>query len=358
MFENLTVIELSTVLAGPAVGMFFAELGAKVIKAEHPQVPDVTRSWKLPGEFVASSVSAYFSAVNYRKTYMTLNLGLPAEHAELMRLIAGADVLLVNFKKGDDRKFGLTSEELWRINPALIIGKITGFGNNSDRVAYDLILQAETGFMSMNGTPESGPVKMPVALIDILAAHQLKEGILVSLIKRLQNGKGSEVSVSLYDAAVASLANQASNYLMEGKIAERIGSLHPNIAPYGELFLTKDGQFITFAIGSNRHFAQLAGFLGLENLADDPKFSENQQRVIHREVLRKLLQERISAHNAEELLHEMNKRFVPMGVVRDLKQVFDQPESGKLVREEFIGDRDTKRVTTIAFNIHDNDQNT
>jgi crotonobetainyl-CoA:carnitine CoA-transferase CaiB-like acyl-CoA transferase len=236
--KELTVIELSTVLAGPSVGMFFAELGAKVIKIEHPTIPDVTRSWKLPYEQHDVPVSAYFSSVNYGKSYLTLNLLDTDDYSNFIELIKNADILLTNFKRGDDHKLGIETKKLQQLNKRLIIGKISGFGEESDRVAYDLILQAETGFMSMNGTTDSGPVKMPVALIDILAGHQLKEGILLALMDRQLTGKGSEVSVSLYDAAVCSLANQASNFLMTGHIAKRMGSLHPNIAPYGELFQT------------------------------------------------------------------------------------------------------------------------
>lgn len=354
MFSRLKVIELSTVLAGPSVGMFFAELGAEVVKIEHPEIPDVTRSWKLPSEQQDDAVSAYFSSVNYRKRYLQLNLTNPSDKAQLLQLIDGADMLLINFKKGDDEKFGLTTEELWEQNPQLLIGKITGFGDHSDRVAYDLILQAESGFMSMNGTPESGPVKMPVALIDVLAAHQLKEGLLVALLHRMNDQKGRLVSVSLYDAAVASLVNQASNYLMEGHIPERIGSLHPNIAPYGELFRTRDNQFITFAIGSNKHFAGLCRFLELDHLITDQRFSSNSERVRHRNELYALLKENIEARSTDAINAFMLEHFIPMGVVRTLKEVFDDPAAQELVREEIISGKTTRRVTSIAFHTTDN----
>jgi crotonobetainyl-CoA:carnitine CoA-transferase CaiB-like acyl-CoA transferase len=171
MLNHLTVIDCSTVLAGPSVGTFFAELGAKVIKIENPNVPDVTRSWKLKSEEKTSPVSAYFSSVNYLKEYRKLDLKLPADREELFKLFQSADIFLSNFKFGDDQKLGINDQILQEKFPQLIIGKINGFGDESDRVAYDLILQAETGFMSMNGTRDSGPVKMPVALIDVLAAH-------------------------------------------------------------------------------------------------------------------------------------------------------------------------------------------
>ncbi|MDH4474800.1 MAG: CaiB/BaiF CoA-transferase family protein [Fluviicola sp.] len=354
MFESLKVIELATVLAGPAVGMFFAELGAEVIKIEHPSLPDVTRSWKLPSENDQDTVSAYFSSVNYRKQYRKMDLTSAEGVSEIRSLIQTADILLLNFKKGDDLKFGLTSTEIWKLNPRIIIGKITGFGDDSDRVAYDLILQAESGLMSMNGTPESGPVKMPVAFIDVLAAHQLKEGLLVALIERLTSRKGQEVSVSLYDTAVSSLVNQASNYLMEGHVPQRIGSLHPNIAPYGELFTTTDHKQVTFAIGSNRHFEGLCTFLGLPELVSDERFSDNAYRVKNRTALFGILQTAIAQHTSGRLNFAMQEQHIPFGIIRSLDEVFTDPMAQSLVRTEQIAGKTTQRVTSIAFKRHGN----
>lgn len=351
MFEDLKVIDCSTVLAGPSVGTFFAELGASVTKIENPAIPDVTRTWKLASENRDTSVSAYFSSVNYHKQYLKLDFKNEHDLNELVGLIQKADIFLSNFKKGDAEKFGLTDSHLHSINPRLIIGKISGFGEESDRVAYDLILQAETGFMSMNGTSESGPVKMPVALIDVLAAHQLKEGILTALLKRTKTNQGSIVSVSLYDAAISSLANQASNYLMEGHIPRRIGSLHPNIAPYGEIFKTKDGKLITFAIGSNKHFQMLCDFLELSKLTSDKRFSENVERVKNRIKLQEIIQEIISRCDADGILDFMHRHFVPAGIIRNLEEVFENPASRNLIRTELIEDIQTKRVSQIAFQL-------
>lgn len=349
--KNLKVLELSTVLAGPSVGMFFAELGASVIKIEHPSIPDVTRSWKLTSEEKDSPVSAYFSSVNYGKSYLSLNLSMEEDHSKFLELVKDADILLSNFKFGDDRKLGLESNTLLEINPRLIIGKISGFGDQSDRVAYDLILQAETGFMSMNGTKESGPIKMPVALIDVLAGHQLKEGVLLALMERQLTGIGREVSVSLYDAAVCSLANQASNYLMTGHIAQRMGSLHPNIAPYGELFKTKDGATLTFAIGSDNHFEKFVTELGVPELATDARFVHNQQRLENRETLFELLETLIGQVDSEQLLSKLHLKHVPCAKVKSLDEVFQADEAKTLVLTEEIAGRTTKRVRTTAFKL-------
>ncbi len=355
LFENLNIIDLSTVLAGPSVGSFFAELGANVVKIEHPEHPDVTRSWKLENEPEDAPVSAYFSSINYGKKYLALDLKRAEHHERFVELVAAADVVLMNFKKGGQEKLGITDKQLRQHNKQLIIGKISGFGDNNDRVAYDLILQAESGIMSMSGTPESGPVKMPIAFIDVLAAHHLKEGLLIEMLQKERfkmNYTGKSISVSLYDAAVASLVNQASNYLMTGKVPERIGSLHPNIAPYGELFQTKDGKTITFAIGSNRHFEKLCRHLNLEHLTGEDRFNSVQQRVENRQELFKILKPEVHKLLAAELLQELHAQYVPCGEVKDLQAVFGQRKAQQLVRKEQIAGINTQRVASWIVRRH------
>lgn len=356
IFNGLKIIDLSTVLAGPSVGTFFAELGAEVIKIEHPDNPDVTRSWKLSNEDKTSPISAYFSSINYKKKYEQLNLKDPNDYEHFLNHISSTTILLMNFKLGDEEKLAITPSILRRHNPKLIIGKISGYGTDSDRVAYDLILQAESGIMSMNGSPDSGPLKMPIALIDVLAAHHLKEGLLIELLqlKTEPHYKGKTVSVSLYEAAVSSLVNQASNYLMSNHIPERIGSLHPNIAPYGELFTTKDGGLITFAIGSNTHFSKLCNWLRNPDLASDKRFSTVQERVKNRMELFTILQQLINQHEAETILESMHALKVPCGKIKNLKEVFETPIAQQMIQEEKIEQRHTKRVTSIAFKM-DND---
>lgn len=347
--EGIRVIDASTVLAGPSVGTFFAELGADVVKIEHPTHPDVTRSWKLPKEKSDTSISAYFSSINYLKQYVSLNLKDSDDLKTFLDHIVDADILITNFKHGDAEKFGIEDEKLLSLNPRLIIGKINGYGAEDDRVAYDLILQAESGFMSMNGTPESGPVKMPVAMIDVMAAHHLKEGILLALYEREKSGKGKSMNVSLYDAAVSSLVNQASNYLMSNHIPQRIGSLHPNIAPYGELFNTADDFTITFAIGSNDHFEKLCTELGADELLQDDHFSSNQNRVVNRIALKSKLEPLVAVRTGESLLNALQKLNVPAGKIQDLQEVFSADKAKSLVREEMISGILTKRVTSVVF---------
>lgn len=352
LFEGLRVIDLSTVLAGPSVGMFFAELGAEVIKIENPTTGgDVTRHWKLPSEQTDLKVSAYFASINYRKQYEFMDLANPSGRDELRKRIASADILITNFKSGDAEKFDLDSQSLRLINPRLIHGRIKGFTSDEVRVAFDVVLQAETGFMYMNGTPQSGPVKMPVALIDVLAAHQLKEGILCALIQRSTTGKGQVVDVSLEQAGMASLVNQASNYLMAGVVPGAAGSLHPNIAPYGETFACSDGRLLVLAVGSDRQFAALCAATGVESLSEDPRFSNNQQRVIHRKALADVLGERFIMRDRDAWMEELVNRKVPAGAIRSMDEVMMNPAAQALIRSETIDGIQTRRLASAVFRI-------
>ncbi len=348
MFQHLKVIELASVLAGPAVGMFFAELGAKVIKVENPKTKgDVTRHWKLNTENPNNPYSAYYASVNYNKEIIFEDISSPEGYNKIIELIKDSDILIVNFKPGDAEKFKLTTKDLHLINPQLIYASITGFGANDCRTAFDVVLQAETGYMSMNGTPESGPIKMPVALIDILAAHQLKEGILIALLQREKKKKGALVEVSLYDTAIASLANQASNWLTAGHIAKPVGSLHPNIAPYGETFKTADEKLIILAVGNDKQFNELCSVLKLNELINDERFLINASRVKNRHVLKTILEKQILNYNSHELILKLNQHQIPAGIIKDIKEVFEEDRSKELILNDSIG----SRVKTAIFKI-------
>jgi crotonobetainyl-CoA:carnitine CoA-transferase CaiB-like acyl-CoA transferase len=350
--EGVKVVELAGVLAGPSVGMFLAELGASVLKIENPEGGDVTRGWRSPLED-PRGVSAYFSSINYCKTYRRLSLKEADDLATIKDLIAAADVLLVNFKAGDAARFGLTPEQLWERNPGLIMGAIAGFDSEPERAAFDVVLQAESGFMSMNGTPDSGPLKMPVAMIDILAAHQLKEGILIALLRRARTGIGASVRVSLEAAAITALANQASTYLMTGQVPTRMGSLHPNIAPYGETFACADGQWIVLAIGSDRQFERFCSILGRDEVAADARFATNTQRLANRAALQEILQGAIKGRDRTRLLGDCIDQDVPAAAVRDLARVFANPVAQRLVRTERLDGSVTRRVSSVAFQIEE-----
>lgn len=325
LFKDLIVIEAANVLAGPAVGMFFAELGATVIKVENIRTGgDTTRQWKLPAEDRNSDVSAYFSSVNWGKRSIGVDFSLPAGYEVIVDLVRRADVFLQSFKPGDARKFGLDYPALRSVNDRLIYADITAFGEEDDRPGFDAVLQAETGFMGMNGTEASGPVKMPVALIDLLLAHQLKEALLIALIERMQSGRGSYNTVSLFQSGVASLANQAANYLVAGSVPGRTGSDHPNIAPYGTMFRTRNGYPVVLAVGTDSQFQALCEVLGIPDAAADARFATNPQRVVHREALNALLAQRMAELERDDLLDELRARKVPAGAVRSLEEVLAQ----------------------------------
>lgn len=354
IFKDLKVIELASVLAGPAVGLFFAELGAEVIKIENKKTGgDITRTWRLPSEDKNASVSAYYCAINWNKEVEFLDLSTKEGKRTVYDLVKEADVVIANYKKQSAKKLGMDYDSLKAICPDLIYANISGFGEESERVAFDVVLQAESGFMYMNGQPESPPTKMPVALIDVLAAHQLKEGVLVALLQRYKTGKGAYVSVSLLEAAVASLANQATNWLMGKHIPQRMGSLHPNIAPYGELFETKDGKLLILSIGSDRQFGALCTCLNRLDLLENEAYISNTKRVKNRLVLAKELRLSFKELIAKDILQKCHQRYVPIGQVRNMQEVFEQPTAQAMILEENIDGLATKRVRTAAFRIED-----
>jgi crotonobetainyl-CoA:carnitine CoA-transferase CaiB-like acyl-CoA transferase len=353
VFKDLKVIELAGVLAGPSVGYFFAELGAKVVKVENPKTyGDVTRSWKLKTEDPKDTGSAYFWSVNAFKDFISLDISVPSQLKKLYEMVNDADIIITNFKKGDEEKLKVDYSTLSKINPKLIYASINGFGSDSPRSAYDLILQAESGFMFMNGEPNSRPVKMPVALIDLLAGHQLKEAILIALIRLYKENKGSHVSVSLFDSAIASLANQATNWLIGEQLPKAMGSLHPNIAPYGELFDTKDNHQVTFAIGSNKQFKQLCDMIQFPTLATDPKYATNQLRVTNRTQLYHVIYNYIKQFNFKDLYNLCIEKEIPVGKIRNLKEVFELPEARVMLKEFNFNKKKIPVVSGISFKFH------
>ena len=347
IFKDLKVIELASVLAAPSVGQFFAECGATVLKIENPLTNgDVTRSWKLPSENSKDSVSAYFSAINWGKTSLALNIYDKKDKERLYQEIENADVVLASYKKGDAEKLGVDYQTLKKINPKLIYGHITGYGTESYKVGYDALIQAETGFVFMNGEKEVignnknntnkklEGTKMPVALIDILAAHQLKEGLLVALLKREKEGitnfEGSYVTVSLYESALSSLANQATNWLNAGHSPQKMGSEHPNIFPYGTIFQTKTNSLM-LVVGSDKQFSILCEVLNINDITKDKRFEMNASRVKNRELLRPILERAFLETESKTILQLLEKNNVPAGSVNDIPKAFENEAAQELL---------------------------
>jgi crotonobetainyl-CoA:carnitine CoA-transferase CaiB-like acyl-CoA transferase len=330
VLSNLLVLELASVLAGPSVGQFFAELGATVVKVENPRTGgDVTRRWNAPNGEAAGNASqddrsAYFCCCNAGKKSVALDLSTRGGQKVLHALVPRADIVLTNFRPGTAERLGADAPTLRGLNERLIVGTITGYGEDDDRAGFDAVIQAESGFTYINGEPGGPPVKLPVALMDVLAAHQLKEGLLVKLIERMQTGNGGVVSVSLLQSAVSGLVNQATNYLVAGHVPERMGSAHPNIAPYGTLYPTADGHSIVLAVGTDRQFRALCHVFGRDDLADDPNFSTNAGRVANRDMLDRILRSCTEQIHTEVLLTALDEANVPAGRVRAMPQVFEQ----------------------------------
>lgn len=351
-FSGLRVVEFASVLAGPAVGMFFAELGAEVIKIENATTGgDVTRGWKLPSENPESNHSAYFSSVNWGKKHLFLDLNNAEDLAQARALALEADVVLSNFKTSAAKRYGLDADALQQDNPRLICAGIQAFADPDDeRPAFDVVLQAEAGFLYMTGEPGRPPVKMPVALIDLLTAHQLKEGILLALLHRERTGEGSVVTASLLESALASLANQATNYLMTGHIPQPMGTRHPNIVPYGDIFTCSDGEPLLLAVGTERQFKNLCSALKSETLSADERFENNSARVRNRDLLNTYLADLFRRDTAEAWLNLMHQSGVPAARIRNMQAVFDMPEARAMVLESQTADGQTaKCLQSVAF---------
>lgn len=338
-------------LAGPTVGQFLAELGAEVLKVENPKTKgDVTRTWRLQ-EDDKDKPSSYFQACNLGKKSIALDLVKNEEDRSFLLegLLPKADIVLTSYKPGDDRKLGLDYDTLLARRPGLIYTSITGYGQSDKRPGYDACLQAEAGFTFLNGTEE--PTKMPVALIDLLAAHQLKQGILLALYEKEvwtrqheEPWPGKLVEVSLLGSAVISLANQASAFLCSGKVPQRIGSDHPAIVPYGTVFYDQDGLPFVLAVGTDAQFRNLYEHVLFAGSCHDAArevpaaWSTNPGRCADRDRLKGFLQRDAGSpysfafRSRSELLALCSQLKVPAGQVNDMKEVFDHPEAQSVVR--------------------------
>ena len=350
LLQGLRVLELANVLAGPATGMFCAELGAEVLKLEHPQGGDPTRGWTVPEEQPWGGVSAYFAATNWGKKSLTVDLTKAEGQTIAQGLAAKADVVIAGFKPGDDARLGVDATRLRAANPKLIYAQVSAYGIEDPRPGFDAVIQAEAGFMHLNGDPEGPPTKMPVALMDLLAAHQLKEALLLALLKRERFGEGSHIQIALFDAALASLANQATNHLVAGRNPGRMGSGHPNVVPYGTLYAAQDGKHFVLAIGTDRQFTALARALGLEGLGKDPRFATNGARVQHRDALDEILHRAFGAENSATLERALAAAKVPFGPVNDLTEAFAHPRAQRTALTDVLANGQSLRaVSSLAF---------
>jgi crotonobetainyl-CoA:carnitine CoA-transferase CaiB-like acyl-CoA transferase len=322
---GVRVIDLSRVLGGPYCTQILADYGADVIKVEPPQ-GDETRGWGPPFN---DGLSAYFSGANRNKRSIAIDAGKPEGRDIILRLLDGADVLVHNFKPGTLEKWGLGFETVLQERfPRLILCHVTGFGADGPLggfPGYDAVVQAMTGLMSINGHPDGGPMRMGTPIVDIGTGLVACNAILAALFERTCSGLGQAIEVPLYDSAISILHPQAANSLMSGKVPISTGNGHPNIAPY-DMYPTRTKP-IYLAVGNNGQFAKLCEYLGLHDMACDPRFMDNASRLKHREALTLALKSRLAEMDAEKLEPELLSVGVPAGVVRNVNEALAHPHT-------------------------------
>lgn len=333
LLDDIRVLDLSRVLAGPYCTMVLADYGADVVKVEEPGSGDGTRGWGPPW---VGDQSAYFLAANRSKRSITVNLKSAAGIDIVRRLAAQADVVIENFKVGGAAKLGLDYPVLAAHNPRLIYCSLTGYGQTGpyrDRAGYDFIIQAQGGLMSITGPVAGEPYKVGVAIVDISAGLFAATAILAALHERERSGQGQYIDVALLDAQVAWLANVAHNYLATGQTPGRFGNAHPSIVPY-EPFPTADGA-VAVAVGADDQYRRLCLAAGRPDLGDDPRFRTNAGRVTHRATLIPLLQELFQTRSTREWVELLLSIGVPVGEINTVAQALEDPQvqARDMVRE-------------------------
>ena len=314
--DGILIVDLSRVLAGPFCTMLLGDLGARIIKVEHPEEGDVTRGWGPPHDPL-SGLSAYYLSINRNKESLALDLSTPEGAKSVRILSARADVLIENFPPGGLEKFGLSLGELRRENSRLVTASITGFGRagpDSSAPGFDLLAQAGAGIMAITGTLESGPTKVGVAVSDLFAGCFTAVGIAAGLCGRERTGAGAHVETDLFSSTLASLINVAQSALVTGEEAKPHGNAHPQIVPYRS-FSASDGDFVV-AAGTDRQFARLAGMLGRPEWAQDPQYRTNPARLASRTELEAALEEIFRRESRETWLARLREAGVPAGPVR------------------------------------------
>jgi crotonobetainyl-CoA:carnitine CoA-transferase CaiB-like acyl-CoA transferase len=317
--EGIRVLDLSRVLAGPYATMVLADLGADVIKVEHPERGDDTRHWGPP---FAGGEAAYFLSVNRNKRSIAVDLKDPEGLKRVKRLAAGADVLIENMRRGTLDRLGLGYEALRETNPGLVYCSVTGFGpgKDADRPGYDFLIQARAGIMGITGFPDGEPTKVGVAIADIVCGLYAATAILAALRRRETSGEGTRLEVPLFESTLSWLANRGQEYLVSGENKGRMGNAHPTIVPY-QTFDASDKP-IAVAVGNDAQFRRLCEVIGRAELADDDRYATNPARVANREELVEILEREFSKRPADEWVGKIREAGVPCGPVNALADVF------------------------------------
>jgi crotonobetainyl-CoA:carnitine CoA-transferase CaiB-like acyl-CoA transferase len=322
--DGITVLDLTRVLSGPYCTMVLSDMGARVIKVEHPGKGDDTRHWGPP--FVGAE-SAYFLSVNRNKESVTLDFKHPQGRDVLHRLIAQADVVVENFKPGTMARAGFGWEALHAAHPRLIYASISGYGQTGprrDEPGYDAVIQAEGGLMSVTGSGDGPPYRLGVAISDIVAGMFAAQGVTAALFARERTGEGQRVDIGMLDTTAALLTYQAGNYFATGQVPSRLGNRHPTITPY-ETLPTADGE-IVIAVGNDGIWKRFCPVIGRPELADDPRFRTNRDRMANYDALKPELDAAVRARTRAEWTERFRAASVPCGGVRDVGEVLADPQ--------------------------------
>lgn len=340
--DGLLVADLSRVLAGPYCSMLLADMGATVIKVESAGGDD-TRTWVPPTK---DGVATYYMSINRNKKSIVLDFGNPDDLALVKKLVSKADICLENFKVGGLKKFGLDYESVSVDNPSLVYLSISGFGTAEGAwlPGYDLIVQAVSGLMSLTGEPDGPPFRAGISVFDVMAGLHGTIGVLAALHQRAQTGKGQHIEVNLLSSAMSGLVNQTAAYTAAGVVPFRMGNAHPSLFPY-EALPTKDRDLI-IAAGNDKQFRALCGVLGLDDVAQDPRFAINADRTKNREELRPYLLEKLAQWNSDDLFIELNKVGVPCGPINSIGDGVELAEKLGLRPRVMVGEGD-REVTLV-----------
>ena len=328
---GIRIFDLSRILAGPSATQLLGDLGAEVIKIERPGQGDDTRAWGPP--FLKDETgrdtkeSAYYLSCNRSKRSLTLDIAKPEGQALARRLIGTCDVVIENFKSGDLARYGLDYESLKAEFPKLVYCSITGFGQTgpyASQAGYDILIQAMGGIMSITGAPDGPPMKVGVAIVDVMCGMYAAVAILAALRHRDRTGEGQFIDLALLDTQVSWLVNQGANYLVSGKAPGRLGNAHPNIVPY-TVMPAADGWFV-LGVGNDAQYRKFCDFAGRPELAEDARFRTNADRVKHRDILYPILEAVTRARPQSAWVEGLSKLGVPAGPVNDIGQVFADPQ--------------------------------
>ena len=347
--DGVRVADFSRVLAAPYATMLLADLGAEVIKVERPGVGDETRAWGPP--WSDEGEATYFLSVNRNKESRVIDLASPEGRQAALGLVAECDVVIDNFRSGTMERLGLGPDDLLARHPGLVVCSVTGFGSGegASLPGYDLVVQAVGGLMSVTGSEESGPMKAGVALVDVITGLHATIGIQAALRHRDRTGEGQRVEVNLLSSMLSAMVNQASAYVVTGQVPQAMGNLHPSIAPY-ELLTTADRP-LAVAAANDKLFALLAEGIGRPELARDPRFARNSDRVSHRRVLVAELEDVLREQPADHWFEVLSGLGVPCGPINDLKQAFELADGLGLQPVHTITEPGRPPVRTVAHPI-------